>query len=477
MDIIGRHAEKAALEKYYRSNEPELVAITGRRRVGKTFLIRNSFNDEFFFYITGVRDSNLATTMERFHKAMREYGFQMETAPKSWAEAFDALKHAINKAGAKNRKVIFFDELPWLDTPRSGFIQEFDYFWNSFASARSDVLFLICGSAASWMANKIFRATGGLHNRVTGRIFLKPFSLAECEDFFAARNIVIDRHDITEAYMIFGGIPYYLRYWDGQYGLPQNIDRIVFRENAPLKDEFALLYDSLFKSPDRHIEIIAALGRRKKGLTREELLLELKRKDGGKVTDILNDLEMSGFIRRYESYPDKTKGSIFQLVDNYSLFHLAFVARRGNLDEHYWSNMHNTPKLNSWRGYAFEQVCLKHIEQIKAALGISGVMTRVSSWRSNKANPGVQIDLILDRSDRIVNLCEIKFAKYEYEIDKKYGMEMRRRVSAFMAETNTRQTPHVTFITTYGVKRNAHSSVMQSEVRMDDLFAKQGRLQ
>ncbi|MDR2610003.1 MAG: DUF4143 domain-containing protein, partial [Clostridiales Family XIII bacterium] len=352
----------------------------------------------------------------------------------------------------------------------SGFIGAFEYFWNTFASARSDILFIACGSAASWISKKLFKNRGGLHNRVTGRIWLKPFTLRECEEYLTAKQGGYERYDIVECYMVFGGIPYYLDYIEKKYSLAVNIDKMVFEEGAPLRNEFEELYGSLFGKSELYIRAVEALGTKMKGLTRDELVRAIGYPDGSKVTEVLTDLELSGFIRKYNAYPNKKKGSLYQLIDHFSLFSLSFLRGAEPTDRHFWSAMRNTPKLNAWRGYAFEIVCLRHIEQIEQGLGISGVLTWVSSWRSRDTTDGAQIDLVIDRGDRVVNLCEIKYAQSEYVIDKEYADKLRRKAGVFMEETKARRTPFLTMITTYGVKRNTYSGIIRTEVTMDALF-------
>jgi predicted AAA+ superfamily ATPase len=476
MELVGRKRERELLRKYHDSADPEFVVVYGRRRVGKTYLIRQFFRDDFFFYTTGVAAEpnarpDMAANLNRFAKALEQYGVDNKGTPASWMEAFDRLEKGIRNAGTSGRKVIFLDEMPWMDTPRSKFITALEYFWNSFASTRRDVLFIACGSAASWMTRKIFRNKGGLHNRITGKILLRPFSLNDCEAYFRAKEIVINRKDIAEAYMIFGGIPYYLSYWDGRYGLPQNVDRIVFFEDAPLRDEFDSLYSSLFSNAALYVDIINALGKKTVGLPREDLVKALSQSDGGTLSEALDNLELSGFIRFYSRFPGKKNGGLYQLVDNFSLFHRVFM--KGNLggNEHYWSDLHETPKLNAWRGYAFEQLCLRHIDQIKSALSIGGVATDVFSWRSRQSTPGAQIDLVIDRADNIVDLCEIKFSKYEFAIKGEYAKKLQNKISAFEKETRTHKSPRLTFISTYGLKQNSYSNIISSEVLLDDLFA------
>jgi len=442
--------------------------------------VRQFFKDRFFFYATGIapEDSDkarLQANLERFGNGLSEQGLDQAGAPISWMDAFDRLKKGVMASKTPHKKVIFLDEMPWMDTPKSFFVRALEYFWNSFASARSDVLLITCGSASSWISQKLFNSRGGLHNRITGRLLLRPFTLGECEEYFRSREIVIDRKDIAEAYMIFGGIPYYLKHWDGRYSLPQNVDRIIFKEEAPLKNEFSNLYASQFSNSSQYIEVVKALSGKSKGLSRDELLNTTGLTDGGTLSLILQNLAASGFIRYYARFPGKIRNGLYQLIDNFSLFHQTFVEGNPGQNEHFWSDLHETPRLTAWRGHSFEQLCFKHIDQIKRALGIAGIATDVYSWRSTVSDPGAQIDLVISRADRIVNLCEIKFSKYEFEIKKEYSEKLRNKAFSFGNETRTSATTHLTFITTYGVKRNAYSNMVQSEVLLDDLFMDQSR--
>ena len=474
--LIGRKREIETLKKYYESTEAEFLVVYGRRRVGKTYLIRQYFNDNFFFYATGTapEDSDkarLSGNLERFGKNLNLHGIDQAASPVSWMDAFDRLRDGVISSKIKDKKVIFLDEMPWMDTPKSSFVNALEYFWNGFASARSDILLIACGSASSWISRKMFNNRGGLHNRITGRLLLNPFTLHECEEYFRSLNIVIDRRDIAEAYMIFGGIPYYLKYWDGRFSLPQNIDMIIFREDAPLKNEFYNLYASLFSNTSQYVEVIKALGEKSRGLSRNEILAYTKMTDGGTLSEILQNLVISGFVRYYARYPGKIRNGLYQLIDNYSLFHQIFIEENKGQNEHFWSDQHETPRLIAWRGYAFEQLCFKHINQIKQTLGIAGISTDIFSWKSKNSAPVAQIDLVLSRADRIINLCELKFAKYEFEIKKDYSVKLRNKIFAFGNETGASATTHLTFVTTYGVKRNAYSNMVQSEIVLDDLFA------
>ena len=473
--LIGRKHEIEILKKYHESDESEFLVVYGRRRVGKTFLIRQHFNDSFFFYATGIapEDSDnirLQVNLERFEKSLNQYGIYHAVTPATWMEAFDRLKEGIITRGTKDKKVIFLDEMPWMDTPKSGFVKALEYFWNSFASARTDILLIACGSASAWISRKLFNSRGGLHNRVTGRLLLRPFSLSECEEYFHSRKIVIDRKDIAESYMIFGGVPYYLKHWEGRYSLPQNVDRIVFRDDAPLKNEFNNLYASLFSNSSQYVEVIRAISGKSKGLSREEILEHTGINDGGTLSEILQNLTISGFIRYYARFPGNIRNGLYQLIDNFSLFHQTFIEGNTGQNEHFWSDLHETPRLVAWRGYAFEQLCFKHIDQIKWALGIAGIAADIYSWKSKSSDPGAQIDLIISRADRIVNICEMKFAKYEFEIKKDYADKLRNKIFIFGNESGSNAATHLTFVTTYGVKRNAYSNMVQSEINLDDLF-------
>ncbi|MDR3305799.1 MAG: AAA family ATPase [Clostridiales Family XIII bacterium] len=468
--LVGREREIKLLQKYHRSDQAELVAVYGRRRVGKTYLIRQAFGDDFFFYFTGVIDANKTEHLERFAKAIIAHGARTPETIETWMQAFDLLSDLIRSSKSKKKKVIFFDEMPWLDNPKSGFLKAFDYFWNAFASARSDILFIVCGSATSWITRKLFRNRGGLHNRVTGKIHLNPFTLHECEAFLKSKNVLLNRYDIIESYMIFGGIPYYLGYFENNYSLAGNADNIIFAENAPLKEEFQELYASLFKKSEHYIEVVRALSRKMRGMTRDELIEATKHKNGGTLTKILEDLELSGFIRKYLAFPSKANGALYQLIDSFSLFYFSFMHGARPTDIHYWTGLRDSPRLNAWRGYAFELVCFRHIEQIRSGLGIAGVLIGISSWRSKHSVPGAQIDLVIERGDNVVDLCEIKFSKHPYAIDKAGEDDLRNKLSAFTQETKTHKSVHIAMITTYGVKQNIHAGIVNSQVTMDALF-------
>ena len=469
--MIGRKKELAALQGLLSGNRSEFVAIYGRRRVGKTYLIRTAFENNFTFQVTGLANATTAQQITNFHVALQKFNpSAKETMPINWFYAFQELIAFLERQ-PQGKKVIFIDELPWFDTQGSGFIQAIEHFWNSWASARQDILLITCGSAASWMINKLLNNKGGLHNRVTKRYKIVPFTLNECEQFLKAKNAVFERYQIIELYMVLGGIPFYWDEVETFLSPTQNIENICFTENGLLRTEFDNLFSSLFNQSEHHLMIVNALAQKAKGLTRNELIIAIGKKNNGHITELLDELEVSGFIRKYAPFGKKTRSSLYQLVDFYVLFYLRFIKDTPLFDENNWLNTVDNPKYRAWSGYAFEQVCLWHTPCIKKALGISGIQTMTSSWRSSSTETGAQIDLVIDRRDQIVNLFEIKFSINPFSIDKKYAEELRNKISAFKQETGTRKSVFLTFITSFGLKQNQYSmGLVQSDFTMGILF-------
>jgi AAA+ ATPase superfamily predicted ATPase len=469
--IIGREKELEVLEKAKTSDISQFIAVYGRRRVGKTFLIREAFQQDFAFYLTGVANINLHQHLSNFQRAMQKYHPDGSAiVPENWFVAFGQLEELLSKS-KKRKKVVFLDELPWLDTAQSGFIQALDYFWNSYASARKDIILIVCGSAASWMINTLIHNKGGLHNRVTHRIRLEPFSLSECEAFFQSRAGVFNRYQLIQLYMVMGGIPFYLDHVDVGMSASQNIDRLCFQRDGLLVEEFSDLYTSLFNKAEKHLSVIEVLSKKAKGLTRTEIIENTKLPNAGSTTRILKELEESGFIRKYLSFGKKEKSSLYQLSDFYSLFYIKFIRGNHALNENNWINGLDTPQQRSWSGYAFEQVCLAHLAQIKQALGISGIQTNSSSWINTGEGNKRQIDLVIDRKDGVINICEMKFSINPFTIDKKYHAELQDKIETFRTATQTNKSIFLTMITTFGIVRNTYSnSIVQNSFKMDDLF-------
>jgi AAA+ ATPase superfamily predicted ATPase len=471
--LIGRKLEIEEFKDAYDSRRAEFVALYGRRRVGKTFLVKSLYESEFSFYCTGVASGVLKEQLAGFYEALREYGGPKSlpgTASLDWFEAFRTLRRLLESSKRK-RKIVFLDELPWMDTPKSNFVKALEHFWNSWASARNEIMLIVCGSAASWVINKLIRDRGGLHNRVTRRISLLPFSLAECEEYYRANKFAVSRSQILENYMIFGGVPFYLNLLRKRDSLPANIDRLCFTEGGVLREEFDLLYSSLFKNSERHMLIVRALAQKSKGLTREEIVKTTGVPNGGTLTKDLSELELSGFVRAYKPFGKKVRGSLYQLVDPYTLFYLKFIEKGPADDEAHWAKFRESSAFRSWSGYAFEQVCLAHTKQIKRALGISGIITNTSSWNSETSDPGAQIDLVIDRGDGTISLCEMKYSETEYVIDKHTDANLRHKRQTFIAETKTRKAVHLVLVTSVGLKRNAYSDTVQYAVAAGDLFS------
>ena len=469
--LIGRDKEKATLQEALYKEDSQFIAVYGRRRVGKTYLIRESYGYQFYFQFTGAANTSLKNQLARFAIALQEQGLKdAPTDIKSWLEAFSLLKRLINqKDGGK--KVIFLDELPWLDSPRSGFLSELEAFWNGWASARKDIVFVVCGSATSWMVKKIIKNKGGLHNRLTQRIALKPFTLKLCKELAISNGVELSQRQLLEAYMIFGGVPYYWSLLKKGASLAQEIDRLIFADDGDMYDEFSMLYASLFKKPEPYIKVISLLADKNYGMTRQELISAGEFDENGAFTDLLSDLEWCGFIRSYQTIGKQVKDIVYQLIDNYTVFYFTFI-KTGRRAKNYWQSIQGTPTYNTWCGLAFERVCLWHTEQIKAKLGITGIVTTENAWRNSAKNDvaGAQIDLLIERGDGIIDICEIKYSNLEYAITTEYMEKLLKKKTVFQTVTKTRKAIHLVMITTLGLAKNAHYGEIQNEVTADDLF-------
>lgn len=470
--LIGREKEIQELRQAYDSDGSKFVAIFGRRRIGKTYLVREVFQDDFAFTYSGMAKASTKEQLQRFYLSLKDCGFKGGSYPGNWIEAFYMLEQYL-KDLPKGKKVVFLDELPWMDGPKSSFMPAFENFWNGWASARKDILLIVCGSATSWMVKKILKNRGGLHNRLNNQIHLQPFNLHECELYAKSINLPIERQEIMEAYMIFGGIPFYWSLLDKSLSLPQNIDTLFFGRTPKLGNEFRELYSSLFKQPDPYLDIITTLAKKKVGMTRDEIIENSNLITNGLLTKYLEDLENCGFIRKYYSIGQKTKNAVYQLIDNFTLFHFKFTDGQKNTDASFWSKIQMAPAFHTWCGLAFERVCLLHSDQIKKALGISGVITNEYSWRTagGEGETGAQIDLLIDRSDRVINLCEIKYSDGPFTIDSKYMESLRNKAAQFRRVTKTRKGIALTMITSNGLTQNSYSMNIHSKIAADDLFA------
>lgn len=472
--IIGRKTEQKQLLDAANSEYSKFVAVYGRRRVGKTFLIRETFKYTFTFQHTGLTRGKMKDQLLSFRTSLQNASGKRYKQFKNWYEAFFALEEWLGSL-PDGKKIIFFDELPWMDTPRSNFISGLEHFWNSWASARKDVLLIVCGSATSWIVNKLINNHGGLHNRVTTKILLHPFTLSECEEYSKAQELGLSRYQMVESYMIMGGIPFYWSLINRELSMAQNIDALFFSyEIEGLTHEFEQLYASLFNNPEPYMQVVTALATKTKGLTRDEIVKASGVPTGGDLSRYLNELEWCGFIRKYNCIGKHYKDALYQLIDNFTLFYFQYMKGNQNNDSHFWTNNIGSPLHRTWSGLAFERVCLQHISQIKKALGISGVLSNVYSWRTesdeDKGIDKTQIDLLIDRNDGVINLCEMKFSGQEYAITEDEEMKLRRRRGNFQNATRTKKAVHITLVTPYGLKRNVHSSIAQNEITLNDLF-------
>ena len=475
--LVGRQKEQEALLKALQSPEAEMVALIGRRRVGKTFLVRSVYAQYIRFEVTGLQNSTTKAQLKNFFLHLKKaFGATTVTQkPTDWLEAFYQLTEYLDKTIDPNKKcVVFLDELPWLATRKSGFLDGLSFFWNSWAVTKNIVV-VLCGSAASWMIQNMINNKGGLHNRITRRIYLLPFNLSETDAFLRSKHIVFDPYQLVQIYMTIGGIPHYLKEIEGGKSAAQNIEQICFSNTGILSDEFLRLYPALFDDATHHITIIRAMADKWKGLTRQEIIAATKLPDGGTLTTYLDELTHSGFITPYNTFGKKQKDILYRLTDEYSLFYLQFMEKNLLTQKDTWQQLSQTQEYKSWCGYAFENLCLKHSEQIKKALGISGIYSESSSFyhKGNAMQQGVQIDLLIDRKDNVINLFELKFYAEPFSINKNYADELREKVGTFKTLTATRKQVFLNFLSTFGLKQNEHSlGLVSSALSIEVLFEK-----
>lgn len=470
--LIGRRKEIEVLKRIQESYKSEFLILYGRRRVGKTFLVNQFFDGQFTFRMTALANATTKQQLLNFHTALIHFDSTAadSSPPSSWFEAFQLVIKLAAKDN-RDRKIIFFDELPWFDTHGADFLSALEHFWNSWASLRNDILLISCGSAASWMINNLIRNKGGLHNRITERILLEPFTLSETEAFLKAKGGEYDRYQLLELYMAMGGVPFYLENIQVNRSVAQNIDRMFFSSTGLLRLEYDSLYQSLFNRAAKHLSVVEALAQKPQGMVRKKLLSKAGLSEGGAASAVLDELEHSGFIKRYIPFGKKRRYVIHRLTDPFTLFYLTFVKDSKAQGEGAWLSRINNPQWRAWSGYAFEYICMNHIDAIKKHLGISGVYTEVSPWRSRQAEPGVQIDLLIDRNDRVINICEMKFSVTPYSITKVYADQLANKLMVFRTETNTRKTLFLTMITTFGLQPNAHSlRLVKDSLDMNALF-------
>ena len=475
--MIGRTYEVKELNRLYSHNRAELVAIYGRRRVGKTYLVDETFADRITFRHAGLSpaDENshglLKLQLDHFYNSLELHGMEKCEKPTNWLDAFLLLEKFLQSKDNGSRQVVFLDELPWLDSPKSGFIRAFEAFWNTWGCHRKNLMVIVCGSANSWIQDKLLNNHGGLYNRVTYEIKLSPFSLKECEDFYVSNNVKLSRYDIAQSYMIFGGIPYYMGYINPEMSLAQNVDKLFFAKNAVLRDEYNRLFASVFTNPDAVKSIVQLLYTRNSGFTRKEIVEKLKITDGGGLSRNLNALISSDFITKYVPFGYGKREEHYKLIDPFCLFYLHFVSGQKKVSEKFWQQNVTSSSISSWRGFAFENVCFNHIEQIKRCLGISGVITETSAWSKKEDDTeGTQIDLLIKRNDNVINMCENKFFSDDFTVTKDYYKKILNRQTILAGHVSSKFVIHSTLITTFGLTQNEYSSVFLNVILLDDLF-------
>ena len=485
MEVIGRNNEVRELNKLYESNQSELVAVYGRRRVGKTFLINEVFKDKFSFKHTGLspieikeykdekkkskEKSATEIQLEHFYHSLKLYGMKESKIPKDWLEAFFMLEMILQDKYDGSKQVVFIDELPWLDTQKSLFITGFEAFWNGWANGRN-IIVIICGSAISWMTNELINNHGGLYGRVTYEIKLAPFKLKECEELLKSKNVNLSRYDIAQAYMALGGIPYYLNYMQPGYSLPKNIDLLFFSKTAKFKDEFLRLFMSAFDNPELTIKVVRALSDKNIGLTRKEITLKTDIGNGGNLSKALNSLICSDFVIKYVPLGKSKKEPYYKLIDPFCLFYIRFIDNKNRFNEEVFQDNALSQQIVVWRGLAFENIAFNHINQIKDALGIRGVSTIESTFYESTETESAQIDMVIERKDNIVNMCEIKFYSDLYVGSKNSHFDLLRKNRVLSEYIKKKQTIYNTLITTYGLKDNEYRFDYINVVTLDDLF-------
>jgi hypothetical protein len=470
MEIIGRQYERLILSDALKSDRPELIAIYGRRRVGKTYLVRATLEDKICFEISGIHSNSMKEQLINFQIVLSKKHMSAKM-PANWIEAFDLLSQYLDKLTNQAKKVVFLDEFPWFDTRKSNFLPAFENFWNGYASKRSDLVVIICGSAAAYMIKKIVKSKGGLHNRLTRKIRLLPFNLSETEQLLLKNHVKLSRYDITQIHMAMGGVPQYLQFIQPGESVAQIIDRLCFQKDGFLRTEFKNVFASLFDMPENHETIIRVLAAVRKGLTRSDILAKSGLKSGGTLSKTLLELEESGFIERYLPYRHLSKESLFRISDEYVLFYLKFIENSRPSGSGVWNKIYMQPSFKVWSGFSFETICMKHIDQIREALKISGIHSVYGSWIKKKQQENAQIDLLIDRDDNAINICEIKFYNTEYTIDYEYVKNIQKKINTFRDSTRTKKNVFVTFITTYGLVKNEYSrQIVQNELILDHLF-------
>ena len=479
--IVGRKRELKYLEKAFNARKSQFITVYGRRRVGKTYLITEFFlqKDCIFLHVTGLQEGDMKEQLDVFRKALF-IAFpslvQLFFPLRSWSEAFEVLTREIEKSDKK--VVIFLDELPWLATQRSGLLKMIDLYWNNRWAKMKNVIFVACGSSASWILEKIIYNKGGLYNRTTRELEIKPFNLAESKEFLSeCCGISYTDTQVLSLYMAVGGIPFYLEYAEAGLSAAENIQNMFFEEGASLAYEFHKLVESIFDDASSYIELIRIIAGKREGLSRAEIVKENDElgEDGGGLTDKLNDLVEAGFTHKYLPLGRIKRGEYYRLTDEFCLFYLYWVEKRKPTatTENYWVKKQQTPEYRAWSGYTFETICLRHARQIVRALNIQAA-AEISSWRyipTSKSERGAQIDLVIDRDDDAITLCEIKYTDKPFILNKSFKEAIWRKVEVFRQQTKTRKLIFVALVASNGVRNSVYlKNLVHNIVTLEDLF-------
>jgi hypothetical protein len=470
--FIGREEQQKAIQAHLNTNRASLVAVLGRRRVGKTYFVKHILKDKSYFHFTGIQHESKERLLKEFSIKVNESieSKIVLSSPTDWYEAFRQLKNVLEANHGNQKKIIFLDEFPWMETHASSFLSAFEYFWNDWA-VNQNVLIIICGSSTSWMIKNVINNKSGLHNRVSEYFKIQPFTLKETEQFLQKKNISLSRYDIAQLYMAMGGVPHYLDMIKKGESFAICIDRLFYDKDAPLNIEYNNLFKALFTHYQNYELLVETLAKKRKGLTRQEIIDATELSNGGGITKIITELEECSFIRFQVPFSQKNKDGLYMLNDEYCLFYHHFI--RKNIQKGQFISIFTTPKVRSWMGLAFELLCIKHESNIKKALGISGVYTESCSFtlKSTDEQPGFQIDMMIDRADQTINICEMKFYNQQLTLSQKEADTLRERKARFQNYTKTKKNVMLTMVTPFGVQENKHSlSVIDNAVVLDDLF-------
>lgn len=480
--IIGREEELATISRLYTSERSEFLALYGRRRVGKSFLIEEAMENKFTFMTVGLFikvdkddaekvESYRQQQLRHFYSSLLEYGLPEEgnPAPTNWLDAMNLLKKLLLSKRSR-RKVVFIDELPWLAGPQSSeLVSELGFFWNQWARKRKDILLIVCGSATSWMIDNVIREYEGLYGRVTETIALKPFTLAECERYWEKRGFHLSRYEVALTYMVIGGVPYYMDSFRPDRTMADNINTIYFNKDKA-RQEFKDVYAGLYSSSEVYINVIRQLGKRFYGMSRTELLEALDKKGGGNFSDVLENLIDSGIIRSYTLYGSPRKQTVYQLMDFFTLFYLRFCE---NTDFTSWRSVQRSKPFYSWAGNSFELLVVEHIQQLADALRIKEYATPFSWSGDTPDGDEAQIDLVIPATaERADYICEMKFSEGKYILKEEDADDITRHIEA-LKNSSIHKLSHsiyVVLVTSFGVTESKHRSHLNDIVTLDSLF-------